>query len=165
MLLTHDKVKEFSKKPIADAHKTLEVLTALAVEGKAKAHELADKALKAGAKEAYSPKDYGFMFTRGFEDPDGHIWELFWMVPACTDRIEMLSLRREWSLMGKIDEQGTSSPKDSRRLYRRFFGFHSGQPPEDAGHDQSGGTWSEGNDQLWHPCIHAERPIDLFRRV
>jgi len=82
MLLTHDKVKEFSKKQIADAHKTTEVLTALAVENKGKVHELADKALKAGAKEAYPPKDYGFMFARSFEDPDGHIWEVFWMNPA-----------------------------------------------------------------------------------
>ena len=82
MLLTHDKVKEFSKKQIADAHKTTEVLTALAVENKAKVHELADKALKAGGKEAYPPKDYGFMFARSFEDPDGHIWEVFWMNPA-----------------------------------------------------------------------------------
>lgn len=79
MLLTHDKVKEFSKKQIADAHKTTEVLTALAVESKGKVNELADKALKVGAKETYPPKDYGFMFTRSFEDPDGHIWEVFWM--------------------------------------------------------------------------------------
>ena len=81
MLLTYDKVKEFSKKQIADAHKTTEVLTALAVENKAEVNEVTDKALKAGAKEAYSPKDYGFMFGRSFEDPDGHIWEVFWMNP------------------------------------------------------------------------------------
>jgi predicted lactoylglutathione lyase len=68
MLLTHDKVKEFSKKPIADAHKTLEVLTAFAVESRTKANELADKVLKASAQE-----DYGFMFARSIEDPDGHI--------------------------------------------------------------------------------------------
>jgi len=82
MLLTHDKAKQFTGKQIADAHKTTEVLTALAVENKAKVNELADKALKAGAQEAYPPKDYGFMFARSFEDPDGHIWEVFWMDPA-----------------------------------------------------------------------------------
>jgi len=82
MLLTHDKVREFTKKQIADAHRTTELLTALAVDNKAKVNELADKALKAGAQEAYSPKDYGFMFARSFEDPDGHIWEVFWMDPA-----------------------------------------------------------------------------------
>ncbi len=82
MLLTHDKVKEFSNKQIADAHQITEVLTALAVESRAKVNELADKAIQAGGKEAYSPKDYGFMFVRSFEDPDGHIWEVFWMDPA-----------------------------------------------------------------------------------
>lgn len=82
MLLTHNKVKEFTNKPIADAHKTLEVLTALAVESKTKVNELADRAIKAGGTEAYSPKDYGFMFARSFEDPDGHIWEVFWMDPT-----------------------------------------------------------------------------------
>lgn len=82
MLLTHDKVKEFTKKPIADAHKTLEVLTALAVENKATVNDLADRAMKAGGTETYSPKDYGFMFARSFEDLDGHIWEVFWMDPA-----------------------------------------------------------------------------------
>ena len=82
MLLTHDKVKEFTKKRIADAHETTEVLTALAVESKEKVNQLADKAIQAGGTEAYSAKDYGFMFVRSFEDPDGHIWEVFWMDPA-----------------------------------------------------------------------------------
>lgn len=82
MLLTHEKAKQFTGKQIADAHKTTEVLTALAVESKAKVNELADKAIKAGGSEPYSLKDYGFMFARSFEDPDGHIWEVFWMDPA-----------------------------------------------------------------------------------
>ena len=82
MLLTHDKIKQFTGKQIADAHKTTEVLTALAVESKAKVNELIDKAIKAGSKEPRQPQDYGFMFGRSFEDPDGHIWEVFWMDPA-----------------------------------------------------------------------------------
>ena len=24
-------------------------------------------------------QDYGFMYGRSFEDPDGHIWEVMWM--------------------------------------------------------------------------------------
>jgi hypothetical protein len=82
MLLTHAKARQFTRKKIADAHKTTEVLTALAVESKDKVNELADKALKAGGQEAYPPRDLGFMLTRSFEDPDGHIWEVFWMDPA-----------------------------------------------------------------------------------
>lgn len=82
MLLTHDKIKQFTGKQIADAHKTTEVLTALAVESKAKVNELVEKAIQAGSKEPRQPQDYGFMFARSFEDPDGHIWEVFWMDPA-----------------------------------------------------------------------------------
>jgi uncharacterized protein len=51
-------------------------------ESKGKVDELAAKAIKAGAKEAYPTKDYGIMITRSFEDPDYHIWEVFWMDPA-----------------------------------------------------------------------------------
>lgn len=70
------------RKAIADAHETTEVLTALAVDSKEKVNKVADKAIKAGGKEPCSPKDYGFMFARSFEDPDGHIWEVFWMDQA-----------------------------------------------------------------------------------
>ncbi|MGQ0446540.1 MAG: VOC family protein [Beijerinckiaceae bacterium] len=82
MLLTHPKIKMFTNKEIADAHKTTEVLTALGVESKAKVHELVDAAIAAGGKEMRPPQDYGFMFGRSFEDPDGHIWEVFWMDQA-----------------------------------------------------------------------------------
>jgi predicted lactoylglutathione lyase len=82
MLLTHPKIAEFTTKAIADAHSTTEVLVALAVESRAKVDELAGRALAAGGKENYPAKDYGFMFTRSFEDPDGHIWEVFWMDPS-----------------------------------------------------------------------------------
>jgi predicted lactoylglutathione lyase len=82
MLLTEEKFAAFTKKPIADARTSTEVLTALAVESKAKVHELVDKALEAGGSEAREPVEYGFMFGRSFEDLDGHIWEVFWMDPA-----------------------------------------------------------------------------------
>ena len=32
-----------------------------------------DKSMNAGGTETYSPKDYGFMFVRSFEDLDGHV--------------------------------------------------------------------------------------------
>ena len=40
---------------------------------------MAEKALQAGGKEPNEPKDYGFMYLRGFEDLDGHNWEIFYM--------------------------------------------------------------------------------------
>ncbi len=82
MILTHPKFKEFTPKDIADATKTSEVLTCLSLESKEKVNEVADKALQAGGTEARDPLDYGFMFGRSFNDPDGHIWEVIWMDPS-----------------------------------------------------------------------------------
>jgi hypothetical protein len=81
MLLTKAKFQEFTKKPIADATQTTEVLTCLSVDSKAKVDEILDAALAAGATEARDPMDYGFMYGRSFNDLDGHIWEIIWMDP------------------------------------------------------------------------------------
>lgn len=81
MLITHNRFKDFTKKAIADASKTTEVLIALSAESREKVHEWADKAIAAGGKEANEPQDHGFMISRSIEDPDGHIWETVWMDP------------------------------------------------------------------------------------
>jgi predicted lactoylglutathione lyase len=81
MLLTEAKFKEFTKKPIADAHKSTEVLVALSVDSKEAVSKLVDAAIKAGGSENRDPQDYGFMFLRSFSDLDGHIWEIIWMDP------------------------------------------------------------------------------------
>lgn len=82
MILTHEKFKQFTPKEISDATKTSEVLLALSFDSRDKVNEIADKALSAGGSVANQPQDYGFMFTRSINDPDGHIWEFFWMDPA-----------------------------------------------------------------------------------
>jgi predicted lactoylglutathione lyase len=81
MLHTPDSFRRFTSKDLSDAHKTTEVLLTLQVENKEMVNELTDKALKAGGREPRAPEDHGFMFGRAFEDPDGHIWEIFWMDP------------------------------------------------------------------------------------
>ena len=86
MLLTHRKFKEFTKKEIADAHRTTEVLTCLSFDSKDKVDELVDKAVAAGGTEAREPQDYGFMYGRSFNDLDGHIWEIIWMDPSHIQR-------------------------------------------------------------------------------
>jgi predicted lactoylglutathione lyase len=82
MILTHEKFKQFTPKEISDASRTSEVLIALSFDSKEQVNELVDIALKNGATVASEPQDHGFMFTRSFSDPDGHIWEFFWMDPA-----------------------------------------------------------------------------------
>ena len=69
-------------KEISDARNTTEVLVALSTESRQEVDDLTGRALSAGGREARPAQDHGFMYTRSFEDPDGHIWELFWMDPA-----------------------------------------------------------------------------------
>lgn len=82
MLLTHPKFKEFTPNAICDATKSTEVLVCLSCDSRAKVDELVKKAVSAGGKTYAQPKDYGFMYQHGFQDPDGHLWELIYMEPS-----------------------------------------------------------------------------------
>jgi uncharacterized protein len=82
MLLTEEKFKTFTPKPICDATKSTEVLVCLTCESRAKVDELVRKALSGGGSTYNEPKDHGFMYAHGFQDPDGHIWELVYMEPG-----------------------------------------------------------------------------------
>lgn len=79
MLLTEAKFKDFTPKPIADATKSTEVLICLSCENRAAVEALVQKAVAAGGTIYAEPKDYGFMYQHGYQDPDGHMWELVYM--------------------------------------------------------------------------------------
>lgn len=80
MLLTHDKFRQFTPKKIADARETSEVLICLSADSRDEVDNIVAKATSAGGRADPGPKqDYGFMYGRSFEDPDGHIWEVMWM--------------------------------------------------------------------------------------
>ncbi len=83
MLLKHEKYGSFTTRPIADAHKTSAVLLAMSVESRDEVNAIATRAAATGGRADPNPKqDFGFMFGRSVEDPDGHVWEYFWMDPA-----------------------------------------------------------------------------------
>jgi uncharacterized protein len=86
MLLTHDKFCQFTPKQIADAKTSSEVLICVSAESRGAVDDMVGKASAAGGVADPSPKqDFGFMYGRSFEDPDGHIWEVMWMdVAAAT---------------------------------------------------------------------------------
>jgi hypothetical protein len=86
MLLTHDKFRQFTPKKIADARTTSEVLICVSADSRDAVDDMVGKATGAGGTADPSPKqEYGFMYGRSFEDPDGHIWEVMWMdVAAAT---------------------------------------------------------------------------------
>ena len=81
MLLTRDFFMRFvpTHKTISDSQTTTEVLNALELDSREAVDILFDKAISAGGKKTVDTYDYGFMYGRDFEDPDGHIWEAFWM--------------------------------------------------------------------------------------
>ena len=82
MLLTHPKFKAFAPNAICDATKSTEVLVAISCENRAKVDERVAKAVAAGGSIYNKPKDYGFMYGHGFQDLDGHVWEVFYMDPS-----------------------------------------------------------------------------------
>ena len=79
MLLVHDFFKTFIDKPLADAHQSTEVLVCLSCDSRAEVDTLVAKAIAAGGKAPRAVQDHGFMYAHGFEDLDGHIWELVFM--------------------------------------------------------------------------------------
>jgi predicted lactoylglutathione lyase len=81
MLLAEDFFQGFTSKAIVDARQSTEVLVCLSCESRAEVDELVAKAVAAGGHAPRPPLDHGFMYGHGFEDPDGHIWELAHMAP------------------------------------------------------------------------------------
>jgi len=79
MLLVEPFFQGFTPKPIADARAGTEAIIAVSLDNRAAVDAHADKALAAGASATSEPKDYGFMYQRGYQDLDGHLWEVFHM--------------------------------------------------------------------------------------
>lgn len=82
MLLTEAKFREFTPKAICDAKQATEVLVCLSCESRAQVDDLVQKAVAAGGSTYSAAQDHGFMYQHGYQDPDGHLWELVWMDPA-----------------------------------------------------------------------------------
>jgi predicted lactoylglutathione lyase len=87
MLLTHDKFKQFTPRPIADAPTGSEVLLCLSADSREQVDSSVERAVSAGGTADPGPKqDYGVMYGRSVADPDGHIWEIMWMDPAAAEQ-------------------------------------------------------------------------------
>jgi predicted lactoylglutathione lyase len=82
MLLTREKFASFTPREVCDATKATEVLICLSRESRKSVDDMVAAAIDAGGTSPMAPKDYGFMYQHGFEDPDGHIWELVHMAGA-----------------------------------------------------------------------------------
>jgi hypothetical protein len=85
MLLTEAFFKTFTTKEIADTTSTTEVINCLSAYSRDAVDELVNSALLAGGTATKLAQDHGFMYSRAFRDPDGHIWEVMWMDPAAVE--------------------------------------------------------------------------------
>jgi predicted lactoylglutathione lyase len=86
MLLTEPFFKTFTKKEVADAAKTTEAIICLSADSRADVDALVAKAMNAGGTTHNAPQDHGFMYGHGFQDLDGHLWEVMWMDPAAVQQ-------------------------------------------------------------------------------
>lgn len=79
MLHTTKSFQRFTQKPIADATTSNEVLLAIELDSRAEVDRIFEAASVAGGAKFRETEDLGFMYTRSFSDPDGHVWEPFFM--------------------------------------------------------------------------------------
>lgn len=82
MLLRREYFQTFTKKPVHNAHLAVEVLVGIDAESREAVDALVAKALEAGGTAPNPVQDHGFMYGHGFEDLDGHTWEVIWMAPG-----------------------------------------------------------------------------------
>ena len=82
MILTHAKFDSFLTNPRADTATTTSALIALTRDSRADVDAITTAALMAGGAEPKPASDHGFMYTRTFHDPDGNVFEPFWMDPG-----------------------------------------------------------------------------------
>jgi predicted lactoylglutathione lyase len=82
MLLTHDKWRTFTSRPIPPSTAS-EVSLALSLDSREAVDAMnAAAAANGGTADVNPVQDLGFMYGRDLTDPDGHIWGPFWMDPA-----------------------------------------------------------------------------------
>jgi predicted lactoylglutathione lyase len=83
MLMTHDRYRSFTKRPIGDARRDSQALLALSVNKREAVNATLTRAVAAGGGADPNPvQDHGFLFSRSIEDPDGYVWEILWMDAA-----------------------------------------------------------------------------------
>lgn len=79
------RLKSFTNKPVVQAKDGNEVIICLNCESREEVDSLIAKATAAGARIPHPPEDHGFMYDQGFEDLDGHLWNLVWMAPEARE--------------------------------------------------------------------------------
>lgn len=86
MLLVESFFKTFTFKALCDATKQTEVIVCLSVDSRGKVDDMVGKAVAAGGTTPRKSQDHGFMYQHGFQDLDGHLWEVVHMEPSAASQ-------------------------------------------------------------------------------
>ncbi len=86
MLLTHAKFDDLSNVPGVRASGIVGSPHSISLESRAAVDATVERAIATGGSPAGPAQDHGFMYERGFLDPDGYHWDMFWMDPAAMPR-------------------------------------------------------------------------------
>lgn len=81
MLLEEKFFQTFTLKSICDTTQSTEVLLCLSCDSREQVNAMVSKAIAVGATSPKKPDDKGYRYAYGFEDLDGHSWELVYMEP------------------------------------------------------------------------------------
>lgn len=79
MIMSEERFKGFTNKEIVDTFTSAEAIFALSAERREQVDEMVNKAVSLGGKPFNEPQDHGFMYIWGFQDLDGHLWEVAYM--------------------------------------------------------------------------------------
>ncbi|WP_269938434.1 VOC family protein [Arthrobacter sp. HY1533] len=86
MILTKKFYETFTDKPIVDPATAIQVQTALSRDSREDVDAIMEKALASGGAEPRPAQEYGFMYSRDFEDPDGNLFSAVWMDPKAAEQ-------------------------------------------------------------------------------
>ena len=82
MILVREFFQTFTELPLGDPKVSPSVSTAIFLDSREKVDEAIAAGTSAGGTEPQPASDYGFMYQRQLNDPDGNIIEFGWMDPV-----------------------------------------------------------------------------------
>ncbi|MGO4488884.1 VOC family protein [Microbacterium sp. 2RAF4] len=85
MILKREFFSTFTDKPIADPNEVVQVSVAFSQESREEVDAILAKGLAAGGAEPKPVQDYGFMYSRDLDDPDGNSLGFLYMTPEAIE--------------------------------------------------------------------------------
>ncbi|KQX08534.1 MULTISPECIES: VOC family protein [unclassified Leifsonia] len=86
MLLVREFFQTFTELPLGDPAVSPSVSTAIFVDTREAVDTAIAAGIAAGGVEPHDASDYGFMYQRQLNDPDGNILEFGWMDPVAAEQ-------------------------------------------------------------------------------